>query len=333
MSVAIGQDFLTLSQLAESTARDGSLVPIARVLQRVNGFMQDIPFVTCNNGMSHKVGQERSLPSGAWRRLNEGILGSESTEQYVEETCGELAIKSEIDDSLMSAPNGAAMRLSKDLRKIEGLGNQLENAFFYETTSSNPERILGLTPRLNSKTGPWNGQIVDFNDLAAVDGTANKTSMWIVGWGPSRVYGIVPPGFTAGLEQVDMGRVPLQGLNGGSYPGWQKYFKHHVGLCIEDARYVVRVCNIDATVLLRTGKVLLDALTEGIHRLPDAGQNGYARIYGNRVVRKYLQFQASDRTTQSTYQEDNPLGRLFDIGMGIDFRLTDGISNTESKVT
>src|SRR5262249_36295722 len=144
------------------------LVPIARVLQRVNGFMQDIPFVTCNEGFSHKVGQERSLPSGAWRRVNEGILGSESTEQYFQETCGELAILSEIDDTLMQAPNGAGVRLSKDLRKIEGLANQLENAYFYESTSGAPERILGLTPRLNSKSGPWNGQIVDFNDFAAV---------------------------------------------------------------------------------------------------------------------------------------------------------------------
>ena len=333
MSTAIGQDFLTLSQLAEGQARDGSLVPIAKVLQRVNGFMQDIPFMTCNNGMSHKVGAERSLPSGSWRRINEGILGSESTEQYVEETCGELAIKSEIDDTLMSAPNGAQMRLSKDMRKLEGLGNQLENAYFYESTSAAPERILGLTPRLNSKSGPWAGQIVDFNDFATVDADNDKTSIWIVGWGPGRVYGIVPAGFTAGLEQIDMGRVPLNGANGGTYPGYQKYFKHHVGLCVEDARYLVRICNIDESVLVRTGKLLLDALTTGIHLLPDAGQNGYTRIYCNRFARKYLQFQASDRTTTSTYQEDNPLGRLFDIGMGIDVRLTDGISNTESQVT
>jgi hypothetical protein len=46
--------------------------------------------------------------------------------------------------------NEAAFRASEDDAFIAGLANDLETAFFYASTKTDPERIMGLSPRLDS---------------------------------------------------------------------------------------------------------------------------------------------------------------------------------------
>ena len=91
---------------------------------------------------------------------------------------------------------------------------------------------------LDLTTGPWGGQIV-LSDIAASG--SDQSSMWFVGWGPDTVYGIFPKGQRGGLEQEDLGKQLIFDSGGANkFTAWVTHYKWNVGICVSDARYLVR---------------------------------------------------------------------------------------------
>jgi hypothetical protein len=276
----IGNTFPTLLDHAKRQDPSGGIQAIVESMGKVNPLVEDMPFNEGNLTTGHRITLRNSLPSITWRRLNQGVDPGKSTSEQYDETCGMMEAYSKVDVDLADL-NGdqRAFRASEDEAFIQAMGIELGNALFYYSTSSNPERIQGLTPRLNSTaaTNPWANQIIKADASAS---GAVQTSIWLVGWSPQTVFGIYPKGSKVGLQSRDLGEQLVLETSSSTkqFLAWVTRYNWKVGLCVRDFRFIVRICNID------TARWTAD-LTAGTSDLAMSMMTAIARIFKMEMCR------------------------------------------------
>src|SRR2546428_4578065 len=177
--------FPNLANIMSRLDPDGSGALVANVLSKKNRFLDDIPWKEGNLPTGHKITQTvNTLPSATWRQLNKGVAVTKGETTQYTESCGILEDLSEIDERTLELNGGREYRLSEDNIKTEGISQQLATAIFYESTSSNPERIHGLSPRYPATSGYTSSPYV----LAGTNAGVNARSVWIVTWGERKAY-------------------------------------------------------------------------------------------------------------------------------------------------
>src|SRR5689334_18620482 len=140
--------YATLAEVASRLDPNGQAATIANILSKKNPVLQDIPWVEGNLVTGHQIAQTHtSLPSGTWRQINQGVAATKGQTAVYTESCARLEDESVIDEALLELNGGMAWRMTEDALKMEGLSQQFATALFYESASSNPERIHGLAPR------------------------------------------------------------------------------------------------------------------------------------------------------------------------------------------
>lgn len=339
--VALTATDLTLVDVAKRS-KDGVMLPVVEALQQRNGLLQSMVWKQGNTDTGHQVAARNSLPSVSWVRYNDGILPSKSTVDTYTERTGILEGLSSVDKRVAQINgNEAAFRASEDDAFLAQMANTLESAFFYESTAANPERILGLMPRLNSTTSKYGNQIVKAD---ASPSGSDQTSIWLVGWGERTVYGITPRGQPTGLEMEDKGEIRDKDLVTGAIKyKYETLFRWRCGLCVEDYRFLVRIANIDTSQLTvdgLTGSDLIRAMVKAYWQIFDPRQVRLA-WYCNRVVGSFLHQQALSKTYNSTLSiEAAPMigsngifGQPIIKALGFPIYISDAITNTEAVVT
>jgi hypothetical protein len=335
----INQGLPTLLDIARRTDPNGKIARIVESLTVETPLLQDMPWFETNGTDGHLITTREALPSLTWRKYNEGVLPTKSrTGQFVE-TCGMLEGISKVDVALAKR-NGdeAGFRMSEDLAFVSSYSRVLEDAFFYASQKVNPERITGLSPRLDALSGiPYSSQVI-VHGSGQANGDSDCASIWLVGWGERKVYGIYPKGSTAGLQMKDLGEELVTDSasatsTGAEFLAYRSHFKWEPGLAVEDARYLVRICNIDSDNLARTGSTLIDAMEkacEQIQSLTDCRPV----FYCNRTIRSYLRSQARDTVKSGgglTFE--NIEGRPMVYFGGVPIHRTDALLNTEAPLT
>lgn len=332
MTTAVGNNNPTLLDLAKATGPDGMALRVIEQISLRRPLLQDMVWREGNLTTGHQIARRTALPSPMWKKVNQGIKNTKGITDKIDESCGMLADKNEIDEDLVELNGGASYRAREDIAHFEGIYNQLETSMFYESAKTNPERMTGFMPRMDSlSTGDWKAQVID----AGLSPSGNdQASMLFVTWADDKVYGIFPKGTQAGMRHVDKGNILVPDENGDFYPAYVSVWKWRVGLCVEDARYVVRLCNIDTSQLQRTGKALIEAMIAAGHQLYGKGEGGRSAIYTNRLVHQYLHQQALDTSKTSTFKMSQPSGENEVVTfMGMPIRETDALLNTESVIS
>lgn len=330
MPVANNPDLPNLVDLAKSVGADGMPLRIIEHLTAKRPLLQYLPWREANQTNGHVISRRRALPSGIWKKVNQGIPNSKASQDQVLEACGMLAARTTIDEDMVEMNGGAAYRMSQEKAKSEGLYNDLENALFYENAKVNIERITGIIPRLDSLTGDWKDQVVNHASISGdAAAGADQASILFIKPGMDTVYGIVPKGTKAGLRYKDMGLVDTPDEEGNDFPAYVGVWKWRCGLCVEDARYVVRLCNIDTSALARTGKKLIVSMIEAAHRLQE--MEG-AIILAHRTIATYLHQQALDTSVNSTFTMQEVGGRKITHFLGMPIIQADKMRLTESVV-
>jgi hypothetical protein len=342
MAAALANTSPTMVDVAKRTDTQGRILPVVESLAQKNALIQSMAFKEGNTDTGHQVASRNSLPSITWIRLNEGILpGKSTTDTYVEH-CGTMESMSSIDTRVADLNgNALAFRASEDDAFLASMTNNLESAFFYETTAANPERILGLAPRLGSTASKYGAQILKADSSAS---GANQSSIWFVGWGDRTVYGISPRGQGTGLEMIDKGiQRDKDNTTGAIMWKYETLFRWKVGLCVEDYRYVVRIANIDMTRINATFTAgttdLTDIMIQAYYQIFDPNA---VRIvaYCDRKVGAFLHRQALNKTASGALTVD-PAPQLGAPGvfgkpivrfLGSPIYVTDAITNTEALV-
>lgn len=314
---------------------DGSILAFAELLSQTNEILQDLVSVEGNLATGHVVGVETGLPTATWRRLYGTVQPSKATTEQVTEGCGMLEAYNEIDVEVANLNgNTAEYRMMQARRTIEGMNQNLAETYFYGNTLTNPERFEGFTPRFSSLSAPNAENII----TAGGSGSDNR-SIWLVVWSPSTVFGITPKGSTTGLKVSDKGQVTSENkaasFNGGLMEVYRTHFQVKAGLCVQDWRYVVRICNIDRSDLTpnaATGANLPNLMFEAMMRIPSMGM-GRAAFYSSRDVwTKFFQ-QVQSATGQSTLTYDKVGGAILPSWHGIPLRRVDRLAVNEALVS
>ena len=313
---------------------------IAELLSQTNAILDDMLWKESNQATGHTLVMRNGLPSGIWRKYNQGVPNSKSTTVQVTESMGMLFQRGKVDKDI-AALNGntASFRLSENLPHMEAMAQDMATTLLYGDHTANPEQFLGLAPRYSTISGAVNGQ----NILDAGGTGDDNTSIWLVGWGDKSCYGLFPKGSKSGLQHLAItdssgdGCVDTQDEDGRSFRAFVDEYSWKAGFALKDWRYIVRICNIDVSNLVAESSAadLIKLLSRAMDRIPT-----YAGIrpvfYANRTVYSMLKIQALNKSASALAFEKalDQLGR--EIGtlkfLGIPCRLVDQITNSESRI-
>ena len=337
---------LTLADWAKRVDDNYKTATIVELLSQTNEILDDALFMEGNLPTGHKTTVRTGIPQATWRLLNYGVPNAKSTTAQIVDTCGNLETFSVVDKDLVELNgNSSSFRASEVRAFLEGMSQQVASTMIYGNVSVNPERFMGLAPRFNTVN---TSTAQSANNVIDAGGTSStNTSIWFVVWGSDTTHGIFPKGKMSGLQHTDMGIWPVQDVNNNTYLAYRDHFKWELGLTVRDWRYVVRICNIDVT-LLNGGSAanLINAMVRALYRLPTTGgasaiqrsdaptiqgSMGNTVIYCNRVIRTYLDLQAMNKTNV-LLQLDQWQGKPITTFRGIPIRTVDAILNTEARV-
>lgn len=333
---------LTLADWAKRTDPDGRVPVVAELLSQTNEILDDAVFKEGNLPTGERVVIRTGLPTVYWRALNQGIPSTKSTTAQVDEACGMLEARSEVDKDLaMLNGNTAQFRLSEDTAFLEAMNQTQATTMFYGNPATEPKSFLGLAGRYSSlgSSGSGNSQ----NVYSAGGAASDNTSVFLVCWGDNTVYCPFPKGSKAGLIHEDLGEQTVFNTDG-RMQAYATRYQWKNGLVVKDWRYVVRICNIKVPDLLtQTGTQATSASTNiiklmsrAIYRIPNISM-GRAAFYMNRTVHSGMALAALEKSNavlninQGLTQFGQPHSWL--TFLGVPLRKVDALLNTEATVS
>jgi hypothetical protein len=347
-ATTVGGSALTYADWAKRMDDGYRVAMIIELLSQTNEILEDMLVVEGNLPTGHKTTVRTGLPQATWRVLNTGVPNAKSTTAQITDACGNLETYSVIDKDVADLNgNTAEFRLSEVKAFLEGMSQQVAATIIYGNQSVNPERFTGLAPRYSTKTAASAATAANVLDGGGTAST--NTSMWIGVWGSDTLHGTFPKGKITGLQHRDMGEWPVSDSSGNTYQAYRDHFKWEIGMVLRDWRYVVRIANIDVTLLTGVSAAnLINLLVRGLYRLPTAptgattiqtsdtpevrANMGRTVIYCNRVIRTYLDLQAMNKTNVLLRIEEFD-GKPVTTFRGIPIRTCDAILNNEAQVT
>lgn len=330
----LGSSYLDLIDVFKRQDGNQEIATVIELLSETNSILDDAMAMECNNGTKHRTTVRTGLPSTTWGQLYQGIPQSRSSTQQVEDTTGFVEALSTVDKRLLDlSGNEAALRLSEATSFLEAMSQEVATNLFYGNVTTDPEKFTGLAPRFNSLTAPNGGQIVDAGGTGV-----DNTSIWIVSWSDQACHLLYPKGTSAGLSREDKGDQRVLDGSGNPYYTKEELFRWHVGLTVRDWRQVVRIANIDSSLLAAGSVDIYKWLRKGYwkmnnHRL----SGGRMAIYCNSDVLEALDADSTPTTsTSASFVRLRPMdvdGREVMGYRGMPVRQCDAITNAEAQVT
>lgn len=331
---------LTLADWAKRTDPEGRVPVVAELLSQSNEILEDAVFMEGNLPTGHRVVIRTGLPTVYWRALNQGIPNSKSTTAQVDEACGILEARSEVDKDLAELNgNTAQFRLSEDTAFLEAMNQTQAQTMFYGNPATDPKQFLGLATRYSAISGAGNSQ----NILDGGGTGTDNTSIYLVVWGDNTCFCPFPKGSKAGLMHNDLGEQTVYNADGTRMQALATQYQWKNGLVVKDWRYVVRICNIDVSDLLgQTGTqaataatAIIKLMARALYRIPNLSM-GRPAFYMNRTVHSGLAIAALDKS-QAVLKVEQGLTQFGTPGsylsfIGVPLRRTDALLNTEARV-
>jgi hypothetical protein len=343
----ISSQYLTLADWAKRVDPDGKTSVIVDLLSQSNQMMEDMLWAPGNQSDGHLTTVRTGLPQGTWRMLYQGVQPTKSTTAQITERCGMLEAWSEVDKKLVDlADDPRGFLLTESAAFLEGMTQQMQAAVLYSNAITTPAQIMGFAPRYNTVTAATAATAANVIDAGGTGST--NTSIWVVGWGPNSVFGMFPKNTQAGLQQRDIGEETKQNVDGSVYRVFRSQYVWDAGLVVRDWRYIVRIANIDVTLLNGVSAAnLVNLLVSAVHRFPTAPGNmrlntdatrpsgvlGATRwaIYCNRIVASALDRQAMNKTNV-LLQMAEWNGAPVTMFRGIPIRIVDQLLSTEARI-
>lgn len=323
----------TLLDLANVTDPGNKIATIVEILNETNEVLADMVWKEGNLPTGHRTTIRSGLPTPTWRKLYGGVQPTKSSSVQVTDNTGMLEAYSEVDKALADLNgNTAAFRLSEDRPHIEGMSQEITDTLFYGNEGTEPEAFTGLTPRFNSLSAE-NGDNIVVGGSADTD----NASIWLIVWGENTCHGIVPKGSTAGLQHNDKGQVTVENVDGsnGRAEMYRTHYRWDAGLTVRDWRYVVRIANIDKSLLLKdaaSGADLPDLMFQAMRLVPNLNA-GKPAFYASRDIITMLGRQTANLTSGSTLTTEMVGGKMVESFKGIPVRRVDALAADEALVS
>ena len=327
----LGATKLTLADWAKRKDPSGKTSSIVELLGQSNEILQDMTWNEGNLETGSRITVRTGLPSVYWRLLNAGVPSSKSTTAQVDEMCGNLEARSEVDVDLAKLNgNTSEFRLSEASAFIEAMNQEMAQTVFYGNSGLAPEEFTGLALRY-SATSAGNGQNIVLGGGAGSD----NSSIWLIGWGQDKVSGLFPKGSMAGLIHEDLGVGDAFDGSNNRYRAYMDRWQWKCGLAVKDWRYAVRIPNIDISNLVSKSSAadLIDLMIKALHRIPNL--NACTPVfYMNRTCFQMLDIQKRDDVvTGGGLRYENVDGVPTPTFRGIPVRKCDQLLENEAVVS
>lgn len=331
---------LTLADWSKRIDPDGRVPVVAELLSQTNEILVDCLFKEGNLPTGHREVIRTGLPAVYWRALNQGIPNSKSTTAQVDEACGILEARSEVDKDLAELNgNTAQFRLSEDQAFLEAMNQTQAQTMFYGNPATDAKQFLGLATRYGAISGAGNAA----NIIDAGGTGSDNTSIYLVVWGDNTVFCTFPKGSKAGLMHNDLGEQTVYNGDGTRMQALATQYQWKNGLVVKDWRYVGHIANIDVSDLMgQTGTQAASAATNiiklmarALYRVPNM-KMGRPAFYMNRTVHGGLAIAALDKS-QAVVKVNEGLTQFGQPDswlsfLGVPLRQVDALLNTEARV-
>ena len=324
----------TLLDFAKASDPNGKIEKVAEILNETNEILDDMVWVEGNLPTGNRTTVRTGIPAPTWRKMYGGVQPNKGTTAQITDDTGMLEAYAEVDKALADLNgNTAEFRVLEDRAHIEGMSQTIADTIFYGDSSLYPERFMGLAPRFNDTTAQ-NGDNIILGGSAV--GQTDNLSIWLIGWSESTVHGIIPKGSKAGLQMEDLGRVTIENVdgNGGRMEAYRTHYRWDAGLTVKDWRYVVRIPNIDRSLLTidySTGANIADLMVQAIEKIPNTNAVRLA-FYMPRTIRTFLRRQITNQVKNSTLTMDTVAGKRVLAFDGVPVRRVDALSADEARV-
>lgn len=330
----------TLGDFLQALGPDDAVTDLGELLHQTNEMYAEMTFVEGNLLTGHRFTIRTGLPAPVWRRMYQGVQPTKSTRAQVTASTGMLEDYSEVDKALADLNgNTTRFRMQEDIAHIEGFNQTVARSLIYESEDNTPEAITGIMPHYaNVGTTGTAQQVID----AGGTGTDNG-SILLVGWAANTVYGIFPKGSKAGLSVRDLGEVTAMARTAdntqtGYYQAYRTHYKWDLGLVVQDYRYIVRICNIDRSLLGAdptitgyTGANLPNLMFQAMEYIPSL-EMCRPVFYMDRSFKTALRQQLPNVVKNSTLQVMDVGGKKVDSFQEIPIRRMDVMRADEARV-
>lgn len=335
----LGVTLPTMLDWAKTRDPDGKTAKIVEMLSQTNSALEDMVMKEGNLPTGERVTIRTGLPTTYYRMINAGTPPSKATTAQVTENAAMLESRSHVDVKQAQLEGDvSAYRLQMAQAHIEAMSQAQATTLFYGS-AANPEEYVGFANRYNDLSAANGDNIIDAGGTGA-----DNMSIWLIGWGMNKVYGIFPKGSKAGLSHEDLGIDDVDDANGNPFRAYKDLFQWDNGLVVADWRYAVRIANIDNSDLIaKTGTQATTAAT-AIHKLMSRAidhlpslTNVRPVFYVNRTAASHLRVMALD-TSNSAALIQPALNQFGDTiqqltFLGIPVRLVDTLTVAEAQVT
>ena len=306
---------------------NGSLTTIAETMTKKNAILEDAPWLEANKKNSHQITERIYIPTGSKRKYNQGVAKVATATRQIIEPGMMVEAYSEPDVALaLHSGNAAKFRADEDMGIIEGMSQSLALDMFYAGGAA--DEFKGLAPRLSG----YDGVRCFDNAGGAASATANKTSIYLVGWGERSAFMFHPEGDqNCGIKHRDLGEVTVKDAAGGQYQAYRSHFQVHGGLAVKDHRNIKRICNISTSNIDGVDDFYLDMgfLRAAINEMDNLDG---AVIYVNSTIMTQIE-ELADAKLNVHYSGENPWGKPQMHFRGIPIKLCRAISNNEATVS
>ncbi len=339
-----GSGVTTLMDVLTELDPQGKQLDIAEVLTQQNEVLKDMHWEEGNAVTGHKDAMRTALPTPSFRAINAGVPLTKAGSTVIEETCALLEDFSQVDRELAILSGDVnKYRLKQAAPHMIGMGHKMATTLFYGNAGSNPLEFTGFANRYNTLITTTNKSAANVINAGGT-GSALR-SIWVVGWGPNSVFGIYPRGSKGGLGHEDVTNASGSGehgfpaasvladANGNLYMGYRDHWIWRCGLFVKDWRYVVRIANIDQTLLTlngATGPKLQDLLVQAIEQV-ESMTGVRAAIYMPRYLQTYFRRQLLDQKNAMLGWDDIGGEKVLSFN-GVPIRRTDALGVNETQV-
>lgn len=307
---------------------------IIEMLAQTNPILEDAPAYPCNNGTKHRTTIRTALPAPTWRILYQGTANTKSTTGQYDDTTGMLEAISDVDERLVAlVGDKGAFRMSEATPHIEGMNQEAASSLLYANTDTDPEEILGLSPRFDLLAAVNGSQIID-----AAGAGADNASIWFIVWGPTTAHLIYPQASNGGIKHTDKGLQRVLDGSNNPYYAWEDQYMWDLGLSVRDWRYIARIANIDVSDLevdASAGANLINEMVTAYWRLHHRRvPNGKAVIYASPTILEFLDHQSrqANAQVQLTWREAGPDSEPMLHFRNMQIREVDSLIDAEAAV-
>ncbi len=227
----------------------------------------------------------------------------------------------------------SALQASETPAFIEGGMQTVSSRLIYGNGLTTAGQLTGIMARYNSLTTGNNSRNVV--DGGAAGGQTDCMSVLFTDWGKGKVSMFYPRGSKGGFEMVNHGRRIKDVSSTTQQTVYTIEFLQGIGLAIDNWTSVVRVANLDKSLLVAgTGADLFDKFIIAKHKLSRGQYSATRGIYLNSTTDMMLEIQArNDVISGAGLKFENVGGMPIKTWQGIPVNIEDQLTESESVVS